>query len=88
MGDPVSIALIASSVVGAGTAAYSASEQQRAQKKAAKAMQKTPPAPPPTPEALPNLMADNLQKRRRGRAETILTGDLEPMDLGKKTLLG
>ena len=29
-----------------------------------------------------------MRRKRRGRSSTILTGDLEPMDLGKRTLLG
>jgi hypothetical protein len=32
--------------------------------------------------------AQKLLKRRMGRMTTILTGDLEPMDIGKKQLLG
>ena len=29
-----------------------------------------------------------MLKMRSGRGKTIMTGDLEPMDIGKKTLLG
>jgi len=29
-----------------------------------------------------------LAKKRQGRQATVITGDLEPLDIGKKTLLG
>lgn len=54
----------------------------------------TPP-PVPEPEAIPTVTSEvspeakpaAKKKRRRGRAETILTGELEPITT-KKTLLG
>ena len=47
-----------------------------------------PPAPKPTPET---EAAEDMLKRlrkKRGRASTIIAGDLEPMDVGKRSLLG
>jgi hypothetical protein len=52
------------------------------------------PTPPPPPAPLPKLEQampgeEGTRRRpRRGRSSTILTGDLIPMDIGKKTLLG
>lgn len=51
------------------------------------------PAPPPTPPPPPTIedereQARKLRKPRRGRAKTIITGDLTPEALEKKTLLG
>jgi len=44
------------------------------------------------PEAMPDVGPEvgdiARRKRPRGRMETFLTGDLEPMYLGKKRLLG
>lgn len=48
----------------------------------------TPAAPPPTPQAEDVMESYKRMRRRRGRADTILTGDLVPEDIGKKTLLG
>jgi hypothetical protein len=45
-----------------------------------------PPAVPETGEDEEDYM--QRQKRRKGRAKTIITGDLTPETLGKKTLLG
>jgi len=48
----------------------------------------TPPSPPPKPEV---ESADDIMKRMKktkGRAETIIAGDLVPMDIGKRSLLG
>jgi len=48
----------------------------------------------PTPEvpAVPQVEGkeevSKLMKKRKGRSATVLTGDLEPMDIGKRTLLG
>ena len=52
---------------------------------------KMPPLPPPV--AIPEMEGDRFDafkrlRRRKGRAQTILTGSLEPMDIGKRTLLG
>ena len=46
-------------------------------------------SPPPTIEKAMGV-AGTLRRSRpqRGRASTILTGDLVPMDIGKRTLLG
>ena len=56
---------------------------------------KKPKAPPlpPLPEPLPKLEKPGeeqitTKRRRRGRSNTILTGELIPMGVGKKTLLG
>lgn len=49
---------------------------------------KTAKAPPvPDVEAIPTVGDVKKPKRRRGRGETILTGELEPVTT-KKTLLG
>jgi len=58
---------------------------------------KTPKMPKtalPVPEAQPIPEVEEpddivrFMRKRRGRAGTILTGALEPMDTGKRTLLG
>jgi len=48
---------------------------------------KTPPVPDPEP--IPEIGKEdkNTRKRRSGRTDTILTGELEPVT-SKKTLLG
>jgi len=43
--------------------------------------------PVPEVEAIPTAQEPTKRKRRRGRGETILTGELEPVTT-KKTLLG
>jgi hypothetical protein len=46
--------------------------------------------PIPEPEAVPQLSGEEEEKprkKRRGRTETIITGELEPVTT-KKTLLG
>jgi len=52
-----------------------------------------PPPPPiaplPKPEAGDETTDAQLRRRgKRGRAGTVLTGDLIPEDIGKRTLLG
>lgn len=45
----------------------------------------------PEPQPMPQQEDESimrLMRRRRGRADTILTGDLVPTDIGKRTLLG
>lgn len=52
---------------------------------------KTPARPDPLPKAEvedPEDIIKRLRKRSSGRADTILAGDLMPMDIGKRTLLG
>jgi hypothetical protein len=55
---------------------------------------KPKPPPPPIveePPALEEEDADAIRKsmrKRKGRAQTILTGDLVPADTGQTTLLG
>jgi len=55
---------------------------------------KTPPMQMPKPDvpAVPTAEGPEeikkLLRKRRGRESTILTGSLEPVDIGKKTLLG
>ena len=54
---------------------------------------KTPqvPDPLPIPEVDTDALDDELARRRRrrsGRGKTVLTGELEPAMVGKKTLLG
>jgi len=44
------------------------------------------PPPPPIPEV--DEEGVRPRRRRRGRAETFITGELEPETLGKKRLLG
>lgn len=49
--------------------------------------------PPPPPEAIPETGGDKAgflerMRRRRGRSKTLLTGDLVPEDVGKRSLLG
>lgn len=49
----------------------------------------TPAVPPPAP--VPEVEEEGIRKymrRRRGRAQTIITGELEPAYTGKKLLLG
>jgi hypothetical protein len=49
----------------------------------------TPRVPPPQP--IPEFEDESVRRllrRRKGRQDTILTGDLVPQDIGKKTLLG
>jgi hypothetical protein len=46
-----------------------------------------PPAPPPRLETM-GEPAKRLRKKAKGRAFTVLTGDLTPFDIGKKSLLG
>ncbi len=46
------------------------------------------PPPPAVPDVGPEVGDIARRKRPRGRRETFLTGDLEPMDLGKAGLLG
>lgn len=52
---------------------------------------KMPPIPEPEPEPLPELTIDEdtkgKRKRYKGRSDTIITGELEPVTT-KKTLLG
>jgi hypothetical protein len=53
----------------------------------------TPPAVP-EPVAIPTVPTETgeseykRQMRKSGRAKTVITGDLEPLTKGKKTLLG
>ena len=51
---------------------------------------KLPPVPPPEPVSERQTPEDVAKRMRRtkGRSETILTGDLVPKDVGKRTLLG
>lgn len=48
--------------------------------------------PKPEVPAVPQMESAEdiakLAKRRRGRGQTILAGELEPLDIGKRTLLG
>lgn len=48
--------------------------------------------PKPTVPAVPQTEGAEdiakMMKKRKGRQATILTGELEPMDIGKKRLLG
>lgn len=47
------------------------------------------PPPPPIPEADEGVSDEARRRmRRKGRKETIITGELVPEDVGKKTLLG
>jgi len=51
------------------------------------------PDPPPVPDPVPipeiedEAVAQTMRKRK-GRSQTILTGDLVPPDVGQRTLLG
>lgn len=48
---------------------------------------KPPPLPPPA--AVPEIEEEEIKpRRRRGRRETFVTGELEPVSIGRKTLLG
>jgi len=49
-----------------------------------------PPVPPPpaVPDVGPEVGEVARRRRPRGRKETFLTGELVPMDLGKKRLFG
>jgi len=57
--------------------------------------QKIEAPPPPVPTSVPTVGIESqdaikrrLHKRVSGRARTIVTGDLTPQQVGKKTLLG
>lgn len=84
--------LISSLIMGGimgGLAAKQASDQKSAAAKAARIQELALQPKPPT--AIPETDQDDALKklkRRGGRADTILTGDLVPTDIGKKTLLG
>lgn len=45
------------------------------------------PPPPPTPEVEEEAIK-KFKRKRAGRGKTIITGDLTPELIGKKTLLG
>jgi hypothetical protein len=48
--------------------------------------------PKPEVPALPQVedaeTISKFMKRRRGRQQTVVAGELEPLDIGKRTLLG
>ena len=46
------------------------------------------PEVPPMPEVESAEDIVKMAKKRRGKAATVITGELEPMDIGKRTLLG
>lgn len=46
------------------------------------------PEVPAMPEVEDARDISRFKKRRKGRQQTIKAGDLEPLDIGKKTLLG
>ena len=46
------------------------------------------PEVPPMPEVESAEDITKWYKKRRGRQATILAGELEPLDIGKRTLLG
>lgn len=74
-------ALAIGGLVASGVGAYSAYQQSR--------MDIETPDPPPVPETGEDE-EDYMQRqrKRRGRSKTILTGDLTPETIGRKTLLG
>lgn len=82
-----SIVAAVTAIAGAGAAVYSAQQQSKAAKAAKKNIPQVP-APVPKLEDMGQLGEEYLKKRRKGRADTILTGDLIPTDIGKRTLLG
>lgn len=52
---------------------------------------KAPEVPPPAPIPEVGEETGDLERKkqfRRGRSQTFITGELEPMTTGKKTLLG
>ena len=79
------------------TAAAGAAEAEKSRKQASESstkMRKTlaaanaPTAPLPKPEEGMGGDLGQWLRKRRGRAGTVLTGDLVPPDVGKRTLLG
>ena len=46
------------------------------------------PEVPPIPEVEEAGDVAKFMKKRKGRQQTIMAGALEPMDIGKRTLLG
>lgn len=59
-----------------------------------KSKPKMPPPPPPPPEltdeevGAQRRLARERERKRKGRASTILTGQMDEPRIGKKTLLG
>ena len=96
--DPVTIGLIASAVVGAGTTAYSMDAQRKAGNETKDAMKANQPAKLPESQADKAPDVQQLRKQQQqvygaqGPASTLLTGasgvDPGSLSLGKNTLLG
>jgi hypothetical protein len=81
-------------IIGAAAGAISANQSRKAQKAAASRAKKmrqilsAPESPPPKLEEPAGADLTEWLRKRRGRAGTVLTGDLVPQDIGMKTLLG
>ena len=84
-------AILAAAVLGAGTAAITAEEGRKSASKAASKARAL--FDNESPAAIPGTGGGPLdslrgRKKRRGRADTIVTGSLIPEDVGTKSLLG
>jgi hypothetical protein len=81
---------VAAIIVAAAQAASAKREQDKAasQQKKMERILTAPKSPAPKIEEPGEADLMGWMRKRKGRAGTILTGDLVPMDTGKRSLLG